>query len=151
MLKVFALLIAFQAKHFLADYPLQKGYMLGKFKEKNWALPLAVHCGVHAAFTFAIVLACVWNIAGPWSLFAPFLLAGFDFTVHFIMDRIKASPYLLGRFKALGPSQYLYCVENPNPFTKLQLRGNTFFWWSLGLDQTVHHLTHYVIIYLLCV
>lgn len=31
--------------------------------------------------------------------------------------------------------------------TKLQ--SNKFFWWSLGLDQMVHHLTHYIIIYLI--
>ena len=49
-----------------------------------------------------------------------------DFTLHFIMDRVKASPNILGRFKP----------------------DNKYFWWALGGDQAWHHLTHYLIIYL---
>jgi len=30
-----------------------------------------------------------------------------------------------------------------------RLRGNTLFWWCLGFDQMIHHLTHYVCIYLM--
>jgi len=26
-------------------------------------------------------------------------------------------------------------------------RSNKYFWWALGLDQSVHHLTHYLIIF----
>ena len=36
VLEIFVLLFAFQMKHFLADYPLQNVYMLGKFKEKKF-------------------------------------------------------------------------------------------------------------------
>lgn len=52
---VFALLIAFQVKHFLADYPLQNRYMLGKFKD-GWAFfwPLMAHAAVHGFGTFLI-------------------------------------------------------------------------------------------------
>ena len=119
MEKLFGLLVIFQIKHFLADYPLQTPYMLGKFKGGlEWISPLALHSLVHALFTLAILLA-----------FAPSLwaLAFLDFTVHFIQDRIKASPNLLGRFKP----------------------DNKFFWWALGQDQMVHHLTHYIIIWLI--
>jgi hypothetical protein len=32
----------------------------------------------------------------------------------------------------------------------LRRQGNTLFWWSLGVaDQMAHHLTHYLIIWLL--
>jgi hypothetical protein len=94
--------------------------MLGKFNA-DWSffLPLASHAAVHAAFTLGV---CV--------VFDPTLwwLALVDGAAHFIMDRIKAGPRWLGRF---------------NDATK------PAFWWCLGFDQTVHHLTHYGIIYCL--
>ena len=43
-----------------------------------------------------------------------------------IIAHVKASPKMLGRFKP----------------------DNKYFWWSLGGDQMWHHLTHYLIIYL---
>lgn len=120
MLFIFSLLILFQLKHFLADYPLQGKYMLGKFKDSGWVAPLSAHCGVHAFFTLCISLALVsWEYA--------IALACFDFVVHFIMDRVKASPRLLGRY---APTE-------------------SKFWYALGFDQMVHHLTHYAIVAIL--
>lgn len=132
--KVFVLLLIYQLKHFLADFPFQTGYMLGKFKD-GWAflLPLCAHVLVHACFTFIIVFLFTE------SLFLAVTLAAFDLIVHFIMDRVKAGNKYLGKYKALAATEY------PSS-TKKQKRHNTFFWWSLGLDQTVHHLTHYAII-----
>ncbi|MEK7118723.1 MAG: DUF3307 domain-containing protein [Patescibacteria group bacterium] len=117
---IFALLIIYQLKHFLADFPLQGKYMLRK-SEDGWSffLPLFAHCGVHAGFTFGIVLGFTRSLA--FSL----ALAAFDFIVHFVMDRVKAGKKYLGRFAPPGP----------------------YFWWSLGFDQMVHHLTHFAIIY----
>jgi len=116
MFEVVVLLVLFQLKHFVADYPLQNSYMLGKFKESGWVAPLSAHCLVHAAVTFAICLS--------YGLTVAVLAACFDFIVHFAMDRVKASPKLLGRYKQ----------DNPK------------FWWALGFDQMIHHLTHYTII-----
>ena len=154
---IFILLILFQLKHFIADYPLQGKYMLGKFKGgKDWILPLLCHVAVHGLFTFIIV-----------SLYKPndaLLLAMLDMSIHFIMDRIKASPDMLGRYKPLTKEEYIH-IQTELPryigFTRnndtiktregfyRQLKGNTYFWWALGLDQGVHHLTHYLIIYLI--
>ena len=114
------LLVVFQVKHYVADFPLQRGYMLQK-TATGWSfiIPLAVHCGVHAALTLAIVL-CVepslW-----W-------LAVFDFITHFVMDRVKAAPKYLGRFND---------VAKPS------------FWNCFGIDQMVHHLAGYYIIWML--
>ncbi len=132
--KIFLLLVIYQLKHFMADFPLQGRYMLGKFKD-DWSffLPLSAHCGVHALFTFGIVLAFTTSPS------LALLLAAFDFTVHFFMDRIKAGKKYLGRFKALSAKEFGAASEDAR-------RDNTYFWWSLGLDQTVHHLTHYAII-----
>lgn len=133
MFKIFALLVVFQLKHFLADYPFQTPYMLQKFKLRGWVKPLAAHAGVHALLTLMIA---IW-----FSRFA-ILLALFDFIVHFAMDRVKASPNLLGRYRALSAGEFPTATDE-------QRAGNRYFWWALGLDQMVHHLTHYWIIFFL--
>ena len=119
---IFTLLLLFQLKHFLCDYPLQGKYMLGKFKAGwAWVVPLLAHVGVHAVGTLAICLA-----------FKPELwyLCFLDAILHFGMDRIKAGPKYLGRFKDMM---------------------KPYFWWALGFDQGFHHCTHYLLIYLIAV
>ena len=121
MTTLFILLVLFQIKHFICDYPLQNEYMLGKFKPNlGFVLPLMCHCFVHFIGTLAISL-CVTDL--KYAL----IMATFDFITHFIVDRIKASPNLLGRFK---PNQ-------------------KEFWWALGADQFCHHIVHYLIIFAL--
>ena len=60
-------------------------------------------------------------------------------------------------YKALTKEQYieynwvrLFDKSNPSAAKNAEdkLRSNVYFWWALGLDQGVHHLTHYLIIYL---
>lgn len=142
----FYLLVIFQIKHFVADYPLQTPYMLGKFKNgKDWVLPLLAHACVHGACTF--VIAAIYS-----NLKLALCLAGIDLVAHFVMDRIKASSKLLGRFKALSAREMGVIKRGPSipsqilPFQEA-LKSNTYFWWSLGVDQMVHHLTHYYIIW----
>lgn len=128
---IFLLFVLFQIKHFLADFPFQTKYMLGKFKDSEWQLPLLAHVGVHALFTFAISL--------PFGAAQAYLLALADATIHFTMDRIKASPRMLGRFKILDAQSYVLANER-------QRKHNTYGWIAIGFDQMVHHLTHYAII-----
>ena len=117
---IFALLAAFELKHFLADYVLQGPYMLGKFKP-GWDFlgPLSAHAGTHAICT--VLIASLILPLNPWLCTG---LAAFDFVTHFFIDRLKASPRYLGRWT---PAQ-------------------TAFWWSLGLDQALHHLAQFIII-----
>lgn len=163
--KMLLLLVLFQLKHFLADFPLQTQYMLGKFKGgKAWILPLLAHGLVHAAFTFLIAYAFTRS-----PIFSAFL-AYTDLKIHTLMDRIKASPNMLGKFKNLTAGEYKFHLEHRKMLMDglagykdkessgaLDLKStiaaidqkfkhNTWFWWSLGLDQAVHHLTHYGII-----
>ncbi|MAV92116.1 MAG: hypothetical protein CL676_11910 [Bdellovibrionaceae bacterium] len=117
---VFALLILFQVKHFLADFVFQNVYMLRK-GSPNWdfVVPLSIHAGIHALSTLPIVLyvnPSVW-----W-------LSVMDFFIHFVMDRIKAGPRYLGRFDDLNSKAY---------------------WVTFGADQMMHHLTHILIIWIL--
>lgn len=153
--ETFALLIIFQLKHFIADYLLQGKYMLQKFRP-DWGFffPLLAHAGVHASFTLVVCL-----------LFAPHLwwLALVDLVTHFVMDRIKAGQKYLGRFKALSGAEIKPILDNIGGRVhadddldksirhdwRRQLRDNVFFWYSLGLDQMVHHLVHYYIIFVL--
>lgn len=158
---VFVLLVVYQLKHWLADYPLQRPWMLGKFKE-GWAYvpPLAAHAFVHGSFTFVIAFVARHDLDLACAL------AGFDFIMHFAMDRIKASPKLMGRWKPLSATEYAKIqgwMKDFDGFTSrddyrqstivkqraenvAKLRGNRMFWHALGIDQMVHHLTHYAII-----
>ncbi len=157
---IFLLLIVYQLKHFIADYILQGEYMLGKFKP-DWSFlkPLLAHVGVHAAFTFVISAFLV-------PLHIALIFGVLDASIHFVMDRIKASPQYMGRWKPLTAPEWLEakkwssveCVHTPSQqneaclqyiSAKQKLRGNVLFWWCLGFDQMVHHLTHYGIIYLI--
>lgn len=117
---MFVLLVVYQLKHFIADYPLQFPYMLKKFSP-NWefVFPLSLHCAVHALFTLLI---CLYFAPSVW------WLAIVDFSVHFFMDRIKSGPRYLGRFNDVTSSSY---------------------WIAFGLDQMVHHMTHLYIIWVI--
>lgn len=118
----FLLLIVFQIKHFLADFPLQFPYMLRKFRPGwDFVLPLTTHCLVHGALTLIIVLCVDWKL---W------WLAVFDFVTHFVMDRLKSGPRYLGRFKD---------------------STSTGYWVAFGFDQMVHHLTHMLIIWIMLI
>lgn len=115
-----SLLVLFQVKHFLADYPLQSNkFMLGKFyPDSRFFLPLLAHVAVHGWMTWGIAWCFV-------SLHQALLLALFDMSIHFVMDRIKAHPKLLGRFKSLTK-------ETAPKATRREWRENHAFWWSIG-------------------
>jgi hypothetical protein len=173
---IFVLLIAFQIKMWLADYLLQTPYMLGKFRVTGWVKPLLAHVAVHAVMTLAIAA----FICPLWLAVTVALL---DASIHFCMDRVKASPNMLGRYKSLSAKEYteivnrleadkagtaeftpthkVFVVDNliykdvdvsrheylQKAYTALD--ANRYFWIFHGLDQCVHHLTHYVIIWIL--
>lgn len=140
------LICIFQLKHFIADYLLQTHYMLGKFKGgSKWIKPLAAHAGVHAFLTYAICIYFLFNKPHYISI----NLAILDFTIHFIVDRIKASPHLLGKFHNLNRDDYIYWKETISGRGSVLLRHNKIFWIALGLDQMLHHLTDAVIVFVL--
>ena len=119
MLDIFLLLVLFQIKHFICDYPLQTPYMLQKVNKDNWIKPLFAHAGIHSIGTFIVV--SFFNIK------LAFVLAFLDLILHFIVDRIKASPNIGNKWG----------IDKP------------YFWWVLGLDQMSHHLINYVFIYII--
>lgn len=157
------LMVIMQFKHFIADYPLQGKYMLGKFLKKGWVAPLAAHCSVHFVFTLVIALAFLWSTA--YGLLIALGVASMDFTIHFIMDRIKASPDMLGRYKALSQNEFKGLLQEQSEIRRMsdgvgkdlntfkfnksvtdRFKSNVLFWWALGLDQLVHHLTDIAVV-----
>lgn len=146
-----AILALFELKHFLADYPFQNKWMLKKFSAGwEYVAPLSVHCLIHWAFTMVIL----YNVAPHHTW-----LATVEFVIHFVMDRIKASPKLLGRYQALAKSEYrsaTTCDAHPIRLAshcaqcwlaEKNESSNKYFWWSLGFDQMVHHLNYLGIVY----
>lgn len=121
MTDIFTLLILFQLKHFFCDYPLQNKYMLGKFKREGWVFPLAAHSLVHGTTTTVLAYLFTGNIT------LSFVLGLVDTSIHFIVDRLKAHPDIGGK----------YTTEEAT------------FWHLLGMDQMAHHLTHYLLIYVI--
>lgn len=149
MPQVFLLLVLFQFKHLIADYFLQGKYMLKKFLPGwDFFVPLLAHVGVHGSFTLTVLLVCAPKLW--WVCLV-------DMSIHFAMDRIKAGPKYLGRFKPLTPKGFKKDLDvsmhaddkKMQDQAKSRLRGNTWFWWSLGIDQMVHHLTDILIIYMI--
>lgn len=127
MTEVFILLILFQIKHWLCDYPLQTPFMLQKFQRTNWIVPLACHAWTHALFTMTILSVFLLETQPLFEYTTLVLWIGvLDFTIHFVVDRVKAHPDLGGRYKM----------------------DDKKFWWSLGCDQMLHHFTHYLIIFI---
>lgn len=128
--------------------------MLGKFKKGlDFLAPLSAHCAVHAAGTLLIAGTYLLR-KDALTVKSLLIVTTFDFVVHFIMDRIKASPDLLGRFQPLSPTEYHDLIKfeqekGGDAQTEEDKRHNKYFWICLGLDQKVHHLTHYAIIYYL--
>ncbi|WP_439530186.1 DUF3307 domain-containing protein [Pannonibacter sp.] len=107
------LFLAFLAKHFLADFLLQTHWMAAGKERDRHWL---VPLSVHAGIHAVLTgLVCLW--------FAPGLvwLALVDFVVHFCIDRSKA-----GAVRVSGATP-----------------ARASFWWLLGLDQSLHHLTHF--------
>ena len=107
-----AALIAFQFKHLIADFLLQTTWMANGKEQPQGWL--APLCA-HVAI-HAVGTALIFAFLAP----AYIAMAAVDFVVHFLIDRAKG---LAGR--ALNADS-----------TK------TVFWWLIGVDQTLHHLTH---------
>lgn len=114
----FLLFIGLELKHYIADYFLQPGWMLGGKGDFRQSGGYA-HAGVHAGLTGLVLL-----LAGtplPW---LAGIVAG-EFVVHYLLDYSK-----------IHYSRGVHVDTQPRRF------------WSLhGLDQITHQLTYAVIIY----
>ena len=109
---VIATLVLFLAKHLIADFLLQTSWMANG-KEQPKGWFLPLLAHVGV---HTVATALIFAVLAP----AYIWMAAVDFVVHFAIDRAKG---LLNRFFDNDPTK-------------------TGFWWLLGIDQTLHHLTH---------
>lgn len=157
--EVFVLLGVFIIKHFLADYPLQTRYMLTKGQATGWLPPLAAHCAVHGVATILILAVFSFYASlsqlGHLSVGDICTLGALDFLAHLVMDRVKASPFIWGKYKILSKKEsfnYMCSLNSKHPraryASRKYLAENRYAWWALGFDQAIHHLTDLVVVYL---
>lgn len=112
------LLILLFIKHFFADFVFQTDWMVkGKGMETGWLFPLYIHAAVHHLFTIAVLVLFI-DIA------TAMIVALAEKATHIAIDRIKASPFLGGRYKDISKPA---------------------FWNALGADQLAHALTYIAI------
>lgn len=109
-------LIWLEIKHFIADYPLQTLYQL---KNKGtYGHPGGIlHSGIHVAGT-----ALAFLLVPPTLALGAAILVG-EFLVHYHVDWAKENI-----IRRMG-----YTATD---------RG---FWWAIGVDQLIHHLTYVAI------
>lgn len=112
-------LVGLQAKHFVCDGPLQT---LGMVKAKShYGRPLGLlHAAIQAAGTL-----CVLLVAGLAPLLAV-KLALLDGVVHYHVDFTKENTV-----------KHMQWTVADGPY-----------WWALTLDQTLHHMTYVLLVWL---
>jgi hypothetical protein len=114
--------------------------MLQKFKDKGWVLPLTAHSGVHALMTFLIVIIyqSVYHDMNHIEIRISYMavaLTLLDFTIHFSMDRIKASSKMLGRYKVLDGLRIQALTESKNNYLRILKKKKRFTCIKrIGLD-----------------
>jgi Protein of unknown function (DUF3307) len=113
------LLLALQVKHVICDGPLQTLQMV---RDKSVYLkPLGViHAAIHCVFSFIVLM-----FAGlPMALVLQLVLL--EFVLHYHIDYLKEKIVKhFGWYHSDGP-----------------------FWWALIADQTLHHMTYVLLVWL---
>jgi uncharacterized membrane protein HdeD (DUF308 family) len=112
-----ALLLLF-IKHFLCDFPLQTSPWMYRNKGIYLHMGGVTHALIHGIATTMIL----YFFVGQHALYYGLL----DFIVHYHIDWAKL---------------------NINQKYNLRADNSNGFWILLGLDQLLHHLTYFVIIY----
>ncbi|MEX0852774.1 MAG: DUF3307 domain-containing protein [Bauldia sp.] len=111
-----AILAILEVKHFIFDYPLQTAYHVNN-KGKYGHPGGIIHSGLHILGTSAAFL-----VVTPSLALGTAILAG-EFLLHYHIDWAKDRVVRRNQLKAAD-------------------RG---FWWAIGADQLLHHLTYLAI------
>ena len=111
-----AIFAVLQVKHFICDYPLQTLYQL-RNKGTYFHPGGIIHSGLHATMTMSTFL-----IAPPgWALGIGIVVG--EFLLHYHIDWAKEQLIRRQGWVVNGRE----------------------FWWAIGADQLLHHLTYVVI------
>ncbi len=114
----FGLLLGLEIKHYIADYFLQPGWMLGgkgDFRKPGGY----AHAGIHAALSAIVLVLCGTPLWLVGSLFVA------EFVVHYALDYAKIH-YSMGVHVDTQPRR---------------------FWALHGIDQLTHQLTYAAMIF----
>ncbi len=110
---VLTALLVLEVKHFIFDYPLQTGYMLRN--KATYGHPGGlIHAGLHVLGTTAVFL-----VVQPGLALGAAILAA-EFVIHYHIDWSKGQ-----------------LVRRSQLTTK-----DAMYWWGIGADQLLHHLTY---------
>ena len=104
-------MVIFAVKHVIADFILQTSWMA---TGKDAKTGWALPLLVHCAIHGALAIAILLALAPRF-----WFLGLADFVLHIIIDRAKG-----------------FCVSTFNVTMDHQ-----WFWWLIGIDQALHHLT----------
>lgn len=110
---ILVLVLLLQVKHAVFDGPLQTAWMLAE-KGTYGRMGGIAHAGLHGAGSLAAL--GIYGIAIEVAL----LLAAIDAVIHYHIDYAKEQ------------------VVKRRGWTP----RDTYFWWSLAADQTLHHATY---------
>jgi hypothetical protein len=111
-----AIFVVLQIKHFICDYPLQTLYQL-KNKGTYFHPGGILHSAIHALATTAAFL-----VAPPTVALGAGIVVG-EFLLHYHIDWAKEQ------------------IIRRRGWTAVQRE----FWWAIGADQLLHHLTYIAI------
>jgi hypothetical protein len=115
----FGLLIGLEIKHYIADYFLQPGWILGG-KGNIFHPGGSAHAGIHAALSLVVLLLMGTPIGLAVALFAA------EFVIHYALDYSK-----------IHYSKGVHVDSRPRRF------------WALhGVDQLTHQLTYAAMIFI---
>lgn len=123
---IFIILVLFQIKHFVADFPLQTMTMVNE-KGHYGKFGGIAHSAIHGFLTMAVVIltGIFFDPAFAQDYFILSLILGFiDFVLHYHIDWVKMR---FGNRDLQTPA----------------------FWNQLGLDQMAHQLTYLVLTYII--
>ena len=111
-----AILLVLEIKHFICDYPLQTRYQY--LNKGTYLHPGGIlHSALHVLFTMSAFL-----IAPPTFALGITIIAG-EFLLHYHIDWSKEQ------------------AIRRNGWVTTQRE----FWWAIGVDQLLHHLTYLAI------
>ena len=120
LVTILGLFAALQLKHFICDYPLQTRYQL--VNKGTYGHPGGIlHSGIHVVGTALVLM-----LVSPALAVVALILAG-EFVIHYHVDWSKAQ------------------VMKSTNWTS----NDAYFWWAIGADQLMHHLTYLGIIAIL--
>ncbi|HZP20125.1 MAG TPA: DUF3307 domain-containing protein [Bauldia sp.] len=116
VLAVLTAFVVLQVKHFLCDYPLQTGYQLRN--KSTYGHPGGLlHSGIHAVGTLPVFLVITPPLAWGVAIFVG------EFLLHYHIDWAKGNI-----IRKIGSTA-----------------SDRSFWWAIGFDQLLHHLTYVAI------